>query len=58
MFRVKVREADKWVVKFETEDKDEVLSFYNHAPVPRMLTLDKRVVHKQYSNNSFLYVGK
>lgn len=58
MFSVKIKREGKWVKEFETDSKDEVLAFYNHAATPRMLLLDKRVVHKQYSNNSFLYVGK
>jgi len=60
MLRIKVRVNGKWTVvdKFEDEDKWNALDAYNGAPTPKMLISNAGVVHKQYTDNGFIYVGK
>lgn len=65
VFRIKVRdELGKWHLygEWDDEDKDAVLDAYNSAPTPRLLTgrLPSGrggVIHKQYSDNGFIYRG-
>jgi hypothetical protein len=60
MLRIKVRVNGKWTVvdKFEDEDKWKALDAYNGAPTPKMLISNNGVVHKQYTDNAFIYVGR
>ena len=62
LFKIKVRRDNKWVIVERTHDSNEALNMYNSSPVPRMLVVDgdghhNKIVHKQYSDNGFLYVG-
>ena len=59
MLRIKVRVNGKWTVvdKFDDDDKWNALDAYNGAPVPKMLISSKGIVHKQYTDNGFIYVG-
>lgn len=63
LFKIKVRREDKWTVVERTYDSGEALKMYNSSPVPRMLVIDgeghhNRIIHKQYSDNGFIYVGR
>lgn len=60
MFSIKIKHEGKWTVvdKFHDEDKWSALDAYNGAPVPKMLTIDGKIIHRQYSDNGFLYVGE
>lgn len=59
MFRVKVREeSGNWSFRIATEDADEALYLYNNSPVPRILIGPKGIMHKQYTDNGFVYTGK
>ena len=58
-FHIKVRNAGKWVEVFTSPDILEALQEYNNLPVPRMLIgnngIKSGVLHKQYSDNGFVY---
>jgi hypothetical protein len=58
MFRIKVRVNGKWTHVEQTFELDEAIDAYNEYPVPRMLIGPDGVIHKQYSNNGFVYKGK
>lgn len=60
MLRIKVKHNGKWTVidKFADEDKWAALDAYNGAPVPKMFISDQGILHKQYSDNGFIYVGR
>lgn len=60
MFRIRIRHEGTWVTidKFHDEDKWNALAAYNNAPVPKMLISSKGIVHKQYSDNGFIYLPK
>lgn len=58
MFRIRIRENGKWTTVFTTADKWEALDKYNDSPVPKMLVAKEGIVHKQYSENGFIYVGR
>lgn len=59
MLKIKIKHGNKWVTidKFHDEDKWLALDCYNGAPTPKMLTFDGKIIHKQYSDNGFIYVG-
>ena len=62
LFKIKIRRENKWVIVDRTYDSGEALNMYNSSPVPRMLVVDgdgyhNKIVHKQYSDNGFIYVG-
>lgn len=58
-FHIKVRENGKWHEVFASPDILETLDTYNALPVPRMLIgnngINSGVLHKQYSDNGFIY---
>ena len=60
MLRIKIKHAGKWITadKFDNEDKWNALDAYNGAPTPKMLIADGRVIHKQYSDNGFIYIPR
>jgi hypothetical protein len=58
LFRIKIKREDKWVTIDKTFDKIEAIDLYNSSPTPRMLTCDRGIIHKQYTNNKFLFLGK
>lgn len=59
MYRVKIKHNDKWVVidKFHDGDRTGALAAYNGAPVPKMLIGSQGIIHKQYTDNGFIYTG-
>lgn len=57
MFRIKVRLDGRWVMVARGLDAVDAIDVYNDAPTPRMLIGPKGIVHKQYSNNGFVYSG-
>jgi hypothetical protein len=57
-YRIKVRYGEVWelVAKFDHDQREDAIAFYNACPVPRMLLCagaPKGVAHKQYSDNGF-----
>jgi hypothetical protein len=58
-FHIKVKSEGKWVEVFKSVDILETLTEYNALPVPRMLIgnngINSGVLHKQYSDNGFMY---
>lgn len=60
MLRIKVRVNGKWTIidKYMDDDKWLALDAYNGAPTPKMLISDKGIVHKQFSDNGFIYAPK
>jgi len=58
VFRIKVKRDGKWTTIEKTFDKFAAVDIYNHSPVPRMLTCDRGIIHKQYTNNNFIFIGK
>lgn len=60
MFRIKIKHNGKWITadKFDESDKWNALDSYNGAPTPKMLMMGGRIIHKQYSDNGFIYIGK
>ena len=58
LFRIKVKHDNQWTTIEKTFDKYEAINLYNQSPTPRMLTCDRGIIHKQYTNNNFLFIGK
>ena len=57
MFKIKVRVSGKWIMVERCVSFEDAIEAYNDLPTPRMLIGPKGIVHKQYSNNGFKYVG-
>jgi hypothetical protein len=55
--KIKVRVNGKWTMLATDLDYDEALELYNDSPVPRMLLGAEGIIHKQYSDNGFIYSG-
>jgi hypothetical protein len=58
MYRIKVRENGKWRHVEQTFELEDAIECYNEFPVPRMLIGPEGILHKQYSDNGFVYKGK
>lgn len=58
MFRIKIRDRGKWITFAKTYDKYEALDIYNSAPTPKMFIAKEGIVHRQYSDNGFLFVPR
>jgi len=58
LFRIKVKRNGVWMTIEKTFDKWEALDNYNTTPTPKMLTCDKGIIHKQYSDNGFIYISR
>ena len=58
LFRIKIKRDGKWVTIEKTFDQWEALDSYNGTPTPKMLTCKKGIIHKQYSDNGFVYIGR
>lgn len=55
--RVKVCAADGWFTLSTHYNWENALAAYNSAPTPKMLTTKAKIVHKQYTDNGFVYSG-
>jgi hypothetical protein len=58
LFRIKIKRDGKWTTIEKTWNKWEALDSYNGTPTPKMLTCSKGIIHKQYSDNGFIFVGR
>lgn len=56
MYRIK-QKIDKWIVTATTPDWSEALDIYNSVETPKMLVGSLGVIHKQYTDNGFIYTG-
>ena len=55
-FMIKVRNsANKWIVVDHVDRFSDALDIYNSTATPRMLIGPKGIMHKQYSNDGFVY---
>lgn len=54
-FIVKIKGEKKWEFFAETMSFANALDIYNAAQTPRMLIGPKGIMHKQYSNDGFVY---
>lgn len=55
VFIIKIKGAKKWEYLAETMSFAKALDMYNEAQTPRMLIGPKGIMHKQYSNDGFVY---
>lgn len=60
MYRIKVRVNDKWTVidKFMDTDFQDAIVAYNGCPTPKMLIGSLGVIHKQYTDNGYVFKTK